>query len=72
MRVNGWRSEFPRLAWVACDCGCGWEGDDEAAQWLVEEAVMLAVRAHDRKASEQDDAEMLLLERHAQMKALRG
>ena len=72
MLASGWRSGFPRLTWVACECGCGWEGEDDVTQWLVEEAAMLAMRADDRKRSDADDAELLLLERHAEMAALRG
>lgn len=25
---------------VRCECGCGWEGEDDVTQFCVEEAVM--------------------------------
>jgi hypothetical protein len=66
------------LTWVACECGCGWEGEDEVTQWLVEEAVVLGVRARDRANADADGGdvtpdlspeERLLMERHAQFMA---
>jgi hypothetical protein len=44
---------------VRCDCGCGYEGEDEVVQWLVEEACYEAVdqaahRAKQSEAAEQD------------------
>lgn len=29
---------------MRCECGCGWEGEDEVTQWLVEEAVVMCDR----------------------------
>jgi len=53
---------------VQCECGCGWEGEDEVAQWLIEEAVMLKgrvvqakeVREASRKAEQQARADAAL------------
>jgi hypothetical protein len=28
---------------VACECGCGYEGEDELVQYLLEEALMTAL-----------------------------
>jgi hypothetical protein len=35
-------SAFPRLTWVRCECGCGFEGEDDVAQFLLEEALVIA------------------------------
>lgn len=45
MTASGQPRSFPRFTWVRCECGCGWEGEDEVAQWLIEEAVLLKHRA---------------------------
>lgn len=58
---------FPRFTWVTCECGCGWEGEDEVAQWLIEEAVVRRLQVDEQR----DPAEEALLDRHAQMIALR-
>jgi len=42
MGAPGSSPSFPRLTWVRCECGCGWEGEDEVTQWLVEEAVVVS------------------------------
>lgn len=28
------------MTWVRCECGCGFEGEDDVVQFCVEEAVM--------------------------------
>lgn len=28
---------------MLCECGCGWEGEDEVTQWLLEEAAFAAL-----------------------------
>ncbi len=64
---------FPRFTWVRCECGCGWEGEDEVTQWLIEEAVQLRIRALDVAASRRtpEDEQMDLLEkRHAELMRL--
>ena len=40
-------TSFPRLTWVRCECGCGWEGEDEVTQFLVEEAAFAALDLHE-------------------------
>jgi hypothetical protein len=35
-----------------CECGCGWEGEDEVTQWLVEEAAFLALDLWEQRAEE--------------------
>lgn len=35
---------IPRFTWVTCECGCGYEGEDEVAQYLIEEALDLRAR----------------------------
>jgi len=52
---------FPRLTWVSCECGCGYEGEDLVAQYLIEEAlfelldgVKLAVAQEEHQRSEYD------------------
>jgi len=52
MGAPGSSLSFPRLTWVSCECGCGWEGEDEVTQWLVEEAVRVsASRLADREVA---------------------
>lgn len=55
---------------MQCECGCGWEGEDEVTQWLIEEAVAFAGRASVAKSPEERAADELA-ERHAEMVALR-
>ena len=43
---------------MRCECGCGWEGEDEVAQWLIEEAVLLKQRAGDVIRSRERAAEL--------------
>lgn len=54
---------FPRLTWVRCECGCGYEGEDLVAQFLLEEAlfemldgVKLAVMQEENQRSEYEVA----------------
>ncbi len=60
---------------MQCECGCGWEGEDEVTQWLVEEAAYVALELDDarlrREASEEHQDEQQLLARHAEMMKLR-
>lgn len=42
------------------------------AQWLIEEAVLLALRKAERDELEGDRDEQQLMRRHAEMLALRG
>jgi hypothetical protein len=59
---------------VACECGCGWQGEDEVTQWLVEEAARmkaLKVQRDQTRSPEQEQADELM-SRHADMLALRG
>lgn len=57
MTASGQPRSFPRLTWVRCECGCGWEGEDEVTQWLVEEAVLLSERARDAETAREALAE---------------
>jgi hypothetical protein len=34
---------------VHCECGCGYEGEDLVTQYLVEEACMVALDAHESR-----------------------
>jgi len=36
------------LTWAACECGCGFEGEDHVTQYLIEEAVMLRLELEQR------------------------
>jgi hypothetical protein len=31
------------LTWVECECGCGFEGEDEVTQFCIEEAAALTL-----------------------------
>jgi hypothetical protein len=46
---------------VACECGCGHEGEDEVAQFLIEEACLLLLdleeAAADRAAHDEIEHE---------------
>lgn len=61
------------MTWVRCECGCGWEGEDEVTQLLVEEAIALKMRALEREAfrSSEDREADELMGRHAELVALR-
>lgn len=43
---------------MRCECGCGYEGEDPVAQYLLEEALMTRLGQHDTrlKASVLEDA----------------
>lgn len=43
---------FPRFTWTRCECGCGYEGEDEVAQFLIEEALIEGLRAQDQAEHE--------------------
>lgn len=36
------KTSFPPLTWAACECGCGFEGEDDVTQFCIEEAALLA------------------------------
>jgi len=58
---------------VRCECGCGWEGEDEVTQYLIEEAVMFRPRVDEInavRAREADREAERLLERHAELTAM--
>jgi len=43
------------LAWAHCECGCGWEGVDDVAQFCAEEAGMIVVdRLEGEQMAEED------------------
>jgi hypothetical protein len=59
---------------VECECGCGWEGEDEVTQYLIEEAVLWRPRIDEANAireAERDTEEQRLLDRHAELTAMR-
>ncbi len=31
---------FPALTWTSCECGCGFEGEDDVTQFCIEEALL--------------------------------
>jgi hypothetical protein len=57
------KTSFPPLTWVSCECGCGWEGEDDVAQFCIEEAVLItfdamqAAALEDERAREEAEAE---------------
>ena len=53
---------FPRLTWATCEC-CGWEGEDEVTQFLVEEAVMSAFQLWQAREQERAFEETARAER---------
>lgn len=69
--ADGSSRRFPRLTWVTCECGCGWEGEDEVTQWLVEEAVQIKIRALQVGRSPEQQQADELRSRHAEMLGLR-
>ena len=48
------KTSFPRLTWVACECGCGFEGEDDVVQFLIEEACMIGLDAAQAAEMEAD------------------
>lgn len=52
MGAPGSPPSFPRLTWVQCECGCGWEGSDEVTEWLVAEAVLMRQRVLENRAAD--------------------
>ena len=56
---------FPRLTWATCECGCGWEGEDEVTQWLIEEAAFSVLDELDERRR------LAKLEQEATMQRLR-
>lgn len=57
MRVSRHSGSFPRFTWVTCECGCGYEGEDEVAQHLIEEALLLRLELEEDLEKAQDAAE---------------
>jgi hypothetical protein len=43
-------ASFPLLAPAWCECGCGWSGNDDVAQFCIEEALMFLVEHEETKA----------------------
>lgn len=67
------------MTWVQCDCGCGWEGEDEVTQYLIEEAVLMRLRVDEtnrireyEREREADAQGEELLARHAELMALQA
>lgn len=64
---------------MRCECGCGWEGEDEVTQWLLEEAVLMRLRVDETNRARAWEAEReadpeaeQLLARHAELMALKA
>jgi hypothetical protein len=55
------------LTWARCECGCGWEGEDEVTQWLLEEAAFLALSLEEAKAERQA---LSAVERQTRLRAM--
>jgi hypothetical protein len=45
------------LTWVACECGCGLEGEDDVAQFCIEEAALMTLDAKQAEALEEAQTE---------------
>lgn len=54
---------------MRCDCGCGWEGEDEVAQWLLEEAAAVRSRVLEARAAAEADERVQRDGRLAEMAA---
>ena len=72
--AQGLSLPLPRLTWVRCECGCGWEGVDETTEWLVWEAVGVRSRWNqlraDAAANEAASAEIEQMERTSRLMQL--
>lgn len=42
------------MTWAHCECGCGFEGEDDVTQFCVEEAMNISFDAAVRKAEEEE------------------
>jgi hypothetical protein len=42
-----------------CECGCGWEGEDEVTQWLIEEAAFTGLEIQEAKVNREAVEEQL-------------
>lgn len=58
-----------------CECGCGWEGEDEVTQWLLEEVCFTALdvqESMERSGAMEERREMERLQaRHAELTELK-
>lgn len=59
------RGDFPRFTWLRCECGCGYEGEDEVWQFMIEEALMYRLDLENAAAKRQaaEDAAVAEAER---------
>jgi hypothetical protein len=61
---------------VTCECGCGYEGEDEVAQFLIEEACLLLLdleeAAAERAAGEEHKHENAIAKSVGRAKRLFG
>jgi hypothetical protein len=42
------------LTWVSCECGCGFEGEDDVTQFCIEEAALIYYDAFVAAQAEED------------------
>lgn len=45
------RQSFPLIARARCECGCGWSGIDDVAQFCLEDALFLLIERRERLES---------------------
>lgn len=45
---------FPPLTWAVCECGCGYEGEDDVTQFCIEEAANLALDVQMNAAADEE------------------
>lgn len=70
MRAKQSGGSFPPFTWVRCECGCGFEGEDDVAQFCIEEAFLLLQGRHEQAMlNTSSEPEVSPVERHAQKMA---
>lgn len=50
------KTPFPRLTWASCECGCGFEGEDDVTQFCIEEAALIHYDAFIAAQQEAEEA----------------
>lgn len=54
---------------MRCECGCGFEGEDTLAQWLLEEALIFLLEQTEAKENEQKLLRLQAAELHKRVMA---